>query len=656
LLVNPYDPSTLYLGSDLGVFVSTNSGGTWGHDPNEFSNVIVEDLSFDEAANPNWLFAFTYGRGVFRTPLPGSLSPGCTYSVNPTSITADGFGSVVPLTVSAPGGCAWIGIPGNTPGSFQVQSPAEGVGSGTAFINVEPNTTGSARSDTLTIANSLVTVNQSAAAPLYHEIGDLSTAPALLGVPGVSWGDSTALTSSASDPVHSCTGSADFKTAWWSMTPATSGTLQILASGRRLDIYGNSGIVLTAYPGSGAATELGCATVPQDTSSEVDAAIRFSVSAGKAYLVEVSALGAATTFNSQVTVAATMSSSPEVTLSVTPASANATAGGNAALFTAHVANAANSAVRWSISPPLGAISPAGAYTPPATLAAPAQVTVTAATFAPPLKQATATVNIVPPAGGPTPAIAAGGIVSALAFGGFAAATAGSWIEIYGSNLGGPAAGYTWQASDFNGNNAPTTLQGVSLKINGVSAVLDYVGATQVNAQVPDGVGTGPATVILTNSNGSIAPYPLMLNTLEPGLLAPPAFTVGGKQYVVAFNSDGSYTLPTTSNLGLNSRPAKPGETLVIYGIGFGPAAPPGGSPIPNGVIVTQANQLINPMQMAFGGANATLMYQGLVQDYIGLYQFNVVVPLSVANSDTVPLTFSVGGNPGSQTLYTAVHN
>jgi len=265
-----------------------------------------------------------------------------------------------------------------------------------------------------------------------------------------------------------------------------------------------------------------------------------------------------------------------------------------------------------------------------------------------------TYTLTPSTGGTAPAISAGGIVSAGAFGGFTAATAGSWIEIYGSNLG-PSTGYSWQGSDFTGNNAPTTLQGVTVKINGISAFIDYVSAGQVNAQIPNGVGTGPATVTLATSSGSSAPYTLTLNALEPGLLAPSSFTIGGKQYVVAFNSDGSYTLPTTSNLGLNSRPAKPGETLVIYGVGFGPAAA-GGTQIPPGVIVTQSNSLTNSMQMAFGGTQVTPSYFGLAPTFVGLYQFNVAVPTSLANSDTVPLTFNVGGNTGSQTLYTAVHN
>ena len=62
------------------------------------------------------------------------------------------------------------------------------------------------------------------------------------------------------------------------------------------------------------------------------------------------------------------------------------------------------------------------------------------------------------------------------------------------------------------------------------------------------------------------------------------------------------------------------------------------------------------MQMFFGGTQGTLSYFGLAPNYVGLYQFNVAVPASIANSDTVPFTFNVGGNTGSQTLYTAVHN
>jgi uncharacterized protein (TIGR03437 family) len=57
----------------------------------------------------------------------------------------------------------------------------------------------------------------------------------------------------------------------------------------------------------------------------------------------------------------------------------------------------------------------------------------------------------------------------------------------------------------------------------------------------------------------------------------------------------------------------------------------------------------------FGSTPATLNYFGLAPNYVGLYQFNVVVP-NISNSDLVPVTFTLGGVSGTQTLYTAVHD
>jgi uncharacterized protein (TIGR03437 family) len=57
----------------------------------------------------------------------------------------------------------------------------------------------------------------------------------------------------------------------------------------------------------------------------------------------------------------------------------------------------------------------------------------------------------------------------------------------------------------------------------------------------------------------------------------------------------------------------------------------------------------------FGSTQANLTYAGLAPSFVGLYQFNIVVP-NVANSDLVPVTFTLNGQSGAQTLFTAVHN
>jgi uncharacterized protein (TIGR03437 family) len=70
---------------------------------------------------------------------------------------------------------------------------------------------------------------------------------------------------------------------------------------------------------------------------------------------------------------------------------------------------------------------------------------------------------------------------------------------------------------------------------------------------------------------------------------------------------------------------------------------------------TEQTTLTAPVQILFGTASATLLYQGLAPGFVGLYQFNVQVP-SVAANNAVPLTFSQGGVNLPQTLYTAVGN
>jgi len=255
----------------------------------------------------------------------------------------------------------------------------------------------------------------------------------------------------------------------------------------------------------------------------------------------------------------------------------------------------------------------------------------------------------PPPPPPPPVPSISNVISASAFGAFSAAAPGSWVEIYGSNLAPSTQG--WTGADFNTNNAPIKLDGVSVSISGQAAFVDYISPTQVDAQLPSNISTGGSLQLtVTNANGTSAPVNLTVNVAEPGLLAPPSFKIGGNQYVVAQFVDGTYVLPTGTIAGINSRPAKPGETIIIYGVGFGAVTPD----IPAGQIAVGNSQLVLPLEISFGQTSAQLPYFGLAPNLVGVYQFNVMVP-AVADSDLVPLTFNLGGVPGTQTLLTAVH-
>jgi uncharacterized protein (TIGR03437 family) len=250
----------------------------------------------------------------------------------------------------------------------------------------------------------------------------------------------------------------------------------------------------------------------------------------------------------------------------------------------------------------------------------------------------------------TPSMQPGAVISASGFGAFTSAAPGSWIEIYGSNLATNTR--QWRAADFNGVNAPTSLDGTSVTIGGQAAFVGYISPTQVNAVAPSNAGTGPQQITVTTAAGISAPYTLNFNATEPGLWAPPSFKIGGKSYVGALFSDfATFALPSGAIPGVNSRPAHPGETIILYGTGFGAVTPS----VNAGEVTQQTNALVTPIQVFFGGMAAQVAYAGLAPTTVGLYQFNVVVP-NVAASDAVPLTFSLGGAAGLQTLYIAVQN
>ena len=247
-----------------------------------------------------------------------------------------------------------------------------------------------------------------------------------------------------------------------------------------------------------------------------------------------------------------------------------------------------------------------------------------------------------------PAVNPGGVVTALQYGGNPAIAPGSWIEIYGSNLA--TASREWGGEDFTGTSAPTMLNGTSVRIGGQAAYVRFISATQVNAQVPSTVSTGSQQLIVFTPAGASAPYTITVNPSQPGLLAPTAFSTGSRQYVGALFPDGiTYVLPPSVNAGVPARRAKAGDVITLYGVGFGPVTPA----VPAGQIVQQKNTLAQPFTVNFGQTPAKLDYSGLAPGFIGLYQFNVIVP-SVTAGDAIPVTFTLNGTPGSQTLFIAI--
>lgn len=254
------------------------------------------------------------------------------------------------------------------------------------------------------------------------------------------------------------------------------------------------------------------------------------------------------------------------------------------------------------------------------------------------------------------------IDSASAFGGYPYFASGSWLEIKGTELGDPADPRLmasvnpgqWTANDFSGVNAPTSLDGISVSIDGKPAFVSYISPGQINVQAPEDPATGNVSVTITTCRANSQPFPFAKQALAPGLLAPASFAINGTQYLEAtYVSDGAYVLNTAEGaaLGLTSRPAKPGDAIIAYGVGFGDVSPA----ILPGVIVEQSNALKNPVTFSFGSANAALTYAGLAGNLVGVYEFYIRVPAGLASGD-YQINVTQGGAQVPQTLFLTVQN
>ncbi|MBI5283232.1 MAG: hypothetical protein HY858_16225 [Candidatus Solibacter usitatus] len=247
-----------------------------------------------------------------------------------------------------------------------------------------------------------------------------------------------------------------------------------------------------------------------------------------------------------------------------------------------------------------------------------------------------------------PVISDDGVISSAAFGAFTTVAPGSWVEIRGANLA--ATSREWTPADFDGTRAPTALDGARVTIGGQAAYIAYVSPELIRAQLPFGVSPGSQELVVTSAGGSSAPYRVSVNAAQPGLHAPAAFVAGGRQYAAATLGDGvTFALPAGAIEGVLSRPALPGETITISGIGFGPVSPV----VEAGQAAQQENALLLPVQIRFGDTTGELLYAGLAPGSIGVYQFKVVVP-QVEGGEAVPISVSLDGTASAQTLHIAV--
>ena len=231
---------------------------------------------------------------------------------------------------------------------------------------------------------------------------------------------------------------------------------------------------------------------------------------------------------------------------------------------------------------------------------------------------------------------------ANAEGGVATIAPNSWVEIKGSNLAPAGDSRIWQSPDFVMNHLPTALDGVSVAVNGVPAYVYYISPTQVNILTPPNAISGSVPVQVSSNGVVSASFMVQAQAESPSL-----FIFGSGPYIAATHANGSYIGPTSLYPGLTT-PAQPGETIVMYANGFGSTS----TPVVSGS-ETQSGTLSPMPVITIGGVAATVTFAGLVAP--GEFQFNVVVPPSLANGDQPTIAMYNGLTTQAGTLVTVQH-
>ena len=215
------------------------------------------------------------------------------------------------------------------------------------------------------------------------------------------------------------------------------------------------------------------------------------------------------------------------------------------------------------------------------------------------------------AGGLRPSIT--GVVNGASFAGSVASA--SWITISGLNLAPTTR--VWDGADFNGSNLPTALDGVSVTVNGRPAYVFFISPNQLNVLSPDDSFLGFVEVVVTTAHGASFPYQAYKDDLDPALFA---FDPEGRRYAAAVHADGTFLTKDGLFPTLNTRAAKAGDPILLFGAGFGATNPAA----PTAMLVGGAAPLNLPVVVRIGGEFAEVQFAGIVGS--GLYQFNVVVP------------------------------
>ena len=225
------------------------------------------------------------------------------------------------------------------------------------------------------------------------------------------------------------------------------------------------------------------------------------------------------------------------------------------------------------------------------------------------------------------------------------------LSIFGTNLNAPGAFVPVSIADFDfDGNLPTELAKLSVEFttpgdpNVRLGRMTFVGENQANVQAPDfPVATADTIRIQPVINRGKGASEIRGNTVEMPVRtqSPGLFTFGnntngfppGQGAAAAVNGvTGQLIAPPEAGVPGAVR-AKPGDIVLLFGAGFGPTSAAAGEPA--------ELETIGNITVTIGNVQAEVQYAGTAPGFVGLQQFNVVVP------NLPPGNYNVGVRSGT---------
>jgi uncharacterized protein (TIGR03437 family) len=207
---------------------------------------------------------------------------------------------------------------------------------------------------------------------------------------------------------------------------------------------------------------------------------------------------------------------------------------------------------------------------------------------------------------------------------------GSIISIYGESLAP-------RLEISRRNPLDQTLAGVIVTVGDRMLPLLYVSPQQINAQLPTDLPDGEYTLRVQWDGTPGATGEFKVSRNSPGLFSQP---VEDKLYALALHEDGSLVTPDS--------PAAHGETISIYGSGFGPFKDwmTDGFAFPN----PSDYVLLDPVDVIAGGLNIVPVWAGGAPGYVGVAVTRIRITDDLPSAVTLDLSVHVNGKLSNTVL------